>query len=329
MAGSDILSQDELDALLAGVDVLEPEETAPAPAHSPPARAYDFTSQDRIVRGRMPTLEMINERLARGLRLGLAGLLRRSPEVAVEPVEMKKFGDYLLGLSAPCSVNLVKARPLRGTALVVFSAPLVEALVEGFFGGDARRARAGGAHEFTPTELRLAGRLLDCVLAALQKAWEPVERLALRQVGCESDPQLAQVLSPSEVVTVSGLRLAFAGGGGLLQVVMPYGMLEPVRELLAAGVQSDREDLDPGWSEALRAQLRQAAVRLDCSLTRTELTLRELLALRPGDILPVDIPESVCARVDGVPVLRARHSVSRGMRALEVLAPVAVSVEET
>ncbi|MGM0633465.1 MAG: flagellar motor switch protein FliM, partial [Pseudomonadota bacterium] len=148
----DLLSQDEIDALLHGVDdgdVDTDEDLAPGEV-----RSYDLTSQDRIVRGRMPTLEMINERFARYTRISLFNLMRRSAEVSVNGVQINKFGEYLHTMYVPTSLNLVKFRPLRGTALIVLDARLVFALVDNYFGGDGRHAKIEG-REFTPTELRV------------------------------------------------------------------------------------------------------------------------------------------------------------------------------
>lgn len=116
---SDLLSQDEIDALLHGVDsgAIETEEP---PVDPGVARPYDFSTQDRIIRGRLPTLEMINERFVRTWRIGLFNLLRRSSELSVRGIEMIKFGEYIHSLYVPTNLNLIKFKPLRGVGLIVF-----------------------------------------------------------------------------------------------------------------------------------------------------------------------------------------------------------------
>jgi flagellar motor switch protein FliM len=142
MAVQDLLSQDEIDALLHGVDDgLVETETDADPAS---VKSYDLTSQDRIVRGRMPTLEMINERFARYTRISMFNLLRRSADVAVGGVQVMKFGEYVHSLYVPTSLNLVKMKPLRGTSLFILDAKLVFKLVDNFFGGDGRHAKIEG-----------------------------------------------------------------------------------------------------------------------------------------------------------------------------------------
>ncbi|MDP2379387.1 MAG: flagellar motor switch protein FliM, partial [Pseudohongiella sp.] len=207
----DLLSQDEIDALLHGVDdsMLDPglEEDAGS------VRPYDLTTQDRIVRGRMPTLEMINERFARGTRISLFNLLRRTADVSIGGVQITKFGEYLHTLYVPTSLNLVKFRPLRGTALIVLDAKLVFKLVDNYFGGDGRHAKIEG-REFTPTELRVVQMVLNQIFADLGEAWRNVYKLEFDYLRSEVNPAMANIVSPSEVVVVSTFHIELDGGGG-------------------------------------------------------------------------------------------------------------------
>ena len=237
MAVQDLLSQDEIDALLHGVDdgLVETEvEATPGSVKS-----YDLTSQDRIVRGRMPTLEMINERFARYTRISMFNLLRRSADVAVGGVQVMKFGEYVHSLYVPTSLNLVKMKPLRGTALFILDAKLVFKLVDNFFGGDGRHAKIEG-REFTPTELRVVRMVLEQAFVDLKEAWQAVLEMNFEYVNSEVNPAMANIVSPSEVVVVSTFHIELDGGGGDLHITMPYSMIEPIREMLDAGFQSDR-----------------------------------------------------------------------------------------
>ncbi|MEJ6655583.1 MAG: flagellar motor switch protein FliM, partial [Pseudomonas sp.] len=218
MAVQDLLSQDEIDALLHGVDegVIDDQHDSEPGA----VKSYDLTSQDRIVRGRMPTLEMINERFARYTRISMFNLLRRSADVSVGGVQVMKFGEYVHTLYVPTSLNLVKMKPLRGTALFILDARLVFKLVDNFFGGDGRHAKIEG-REFTPTELRVVRMVLEQSFADLREAWQAVKDVQFEYVNSEVNPALANIVSPSEVVVVSTFHIELEGGGGEMKVTMP------------------------------------------------------------------------------------------------------------
>lgn len=319
-ANLDLLSQDEIDALLNGVSSGDVKtETAPPPEG---IQAYDFVSQDRIVRGRMPTLEMVNERFARYFRISLFNLLRRSAEISVGAVQMLKFAEYVHSLFVPTSLNLTRVKPLRGTALFILDPKLVFIVVDNFFGGDGRfRAKIEG-REFTPTELRVIQMMLQQAYKDLREAWLPVMPVEFEYMNSEVNPQFANIVSPTEVVVVTTFHIELDGGGGDLHVTMPYSMLEPIRELLDAGVQSDRVETDERWLLTLREEMKEAMVELNSTLTETQITLRDLKNLKPGDVIPVDLPAMVTARVDDIPIFRGYFGVSRGCNAIKVVEPV-------
>ncbi len=312
----DLLSQDEIDALLHGVNNGE-VDVAPPPAPGE-VRGYDFTAQDRIIRGRMPTLEMINERFARLFRIGLFNMMRRTPELTVVGMELLKFNEYTHSLYVPTSLNLIRIKPLRGTALFVFEPKLVFAVVENFFGGNGRYATKIEGREFTPTELRVIQLLIRQAFADLHEAWSPVMPLEFEYLQSEVNPHFANIVAPSEVVVVSKFRIELDGGGGDLHITMPYSMLEPIREQLDAGVQSDRADKDERWAAALREQIKDAEVDLDTELARTSISLRKLMSLKPGDIIPINMAKSIDLSVDGLPLFRGQFGVNNGHNAVRI-----------
>lgn len=322
MASADVLTQEEIDALLHGVDSGDLDTHASDALHRNEIRPYDFASEDRIVRGRLPTLEMINERFARHLRLSLFNFLRRSPEVTVGNVQMLKFSEYVHGLFMPASMNLVRIRPLRGTALFTLDPKLIFSAVDNFFGGNGRFPTKIEGRDFTPTELRVVELILERVFADLAEAWSPVLPVEFDHLGSEINPHFASIVSPSEVVIVSVFHIDLEGGGGDFHIALPYTMIEPIREMLDTGVQSDRSDHDERWTRSLREEIETAEVRLSSRIVEAAITLRELLALRAGDVIPVDLPATVLARVDEVPVFRAKLGTSRGNLALKVVQTV-------
>ncbi len=317
MAVNEILSQDEIDALLHGVSSGEVEtETDQAGAEG--ARSYDFASQDRIVRGRMPTLEIINERFARQFRISLFNLLRRSAEIAVAGVQMTKFSEYIHGLLVPTSLNLVKINPLRGTSLFVFDPNLVFTLVDCFFGGDGRFHTKVEGRDFTPTEQRVIQVILREVFKVLKEAWAGVMTIDFEFLNAEMNPQFANIVSPSEVVVVTSFHIELEAGGGDFHVTMPYSMLEPMREVLDAGVQSDRGEADERWSAALREEMKAARLELSSTLTQTEIAVGELLRMKAGDVIPIELADLVMVRAEGIPVFRGKLGASRGNCAVKL-----------
>jgi flagellar motor switch protein FliM len=321
MGTSDLLSQDEIDALLHGVDTGDVETQDEREADGEPV-PYDFTSQDRIVRGRLPTLEMINERFARSFRISLFNMLRRSAQIEVANVRMLKFNEYIRNLYVPTSLNLVKIKPLRGVALVVLDPKFVFSVVDNYFGGDGRFHAKIEGREFTPTEMRVIHRVLDLVFEDMQDAWTPVSRLEFEYINSEVNPQFANIVSPTEVVVISTFQIELEGGGGEMHVTMPYSMVEPLRELLSAGIQSDRSDVDQRWTCALQEEMKNAEIPLQSYFTETQITLREVLALKPGDIIPIEVPELQILQAQGLPVFWGKFGISNGMNAIKIVRAV-------
>lgn len=327
MSVNDLLSQDEIDALLHGVSSGDVDADGDLDVDEAGVSGYDFTSQDRIVRGRMPTLEMINERFARHFRISLFNLLRRTAEIAVGGVQMLKFAEYIHSLFVPTSLNLIKAKPLRGIGLLVFDPKLVFTVVDNYFGGDGRFHAKIEGREFTPTELRVIKIIMEQTFKDMQEAWQPVIPLEFQYVSSEVNPHFANIVSPTEVVVVSTFHIELEGGGGDLHLTLPYSMLEPIKELLDAGVQSDRSEKDERWTQALKEEIKEARVEMISTLTETELTLKEVIDLNEGDIIPIEIPDLVMLRAEGIPVMRGTYGVSQGNAAIkiaEVITPIKV-----
>jgi flagellar motor switch protein FliM len=317
MSVNDLLSQDEIDALLHGVDSGDVETEAGEFADGE-ARSYDFASQDRIVRGRLPTLEMINERFARYYRTSLFNMLRRSADLSVSGVQMLKFSEFVHSLFVPTSLNLVRVPPLRGKGLCVLDPKLVFSVVDNFFGGSGRFHTKIEGRDFTPTELRVVRILLNLAFGDLREAWKPILDLNFEYVGSEVNPQFANIVSPSEVVVVTTFHIDLEAGGGDMHICLPYSMIEPIRELLDAGVQSDRGERDERWARALKEEIMSAEVELTSTLGETQISVRQLAALSAGDIIPMEIPETVDVKISGIPVFNGYLGTSDGNYAIKL-----------
>ncbi|MEO9945545.1 MAG: flagellar motor switch protein FliM [Paraglaciecola sp.] len=315
---SDLLSQDEIDALLHGVDDVEEEDVSESVSEGS-AMEYDFSSQDRIVRGRMPTLEIVNERFARHMRVSLFNMMRRSAEVSINGIQMTKFGEYIHTLFVPTSLNMVRFRPLKGTGLITMEARLVFILVDNFFGGDGRYHAKIEGREFTPTERRIIQMLLKLIFEDYKEAWAPVMDVSFEYLDSEVNPAMANIVSPTEVVVISSFHIELDGGGGDFHVSLPYSMLEPIRELLDAGVQSDKEDTDLRWSKALRDEIMDVKVELSTHMMDIDMTLEEVMDFEAGLIIPIEMPEHITVMIEKLPTFRAKMGQSRESLALKII----------
>lgn len=312
----DLLSQDEIDALLHGVD--DGDVETESDINEEGVKPYDLTNQHRIVRGRMPILEMINERFARYTRVSLFNLLRRNCDVALGGIQVTKFGDYINTLYVPTSLNIVKFNPLRGNGLFVLDAKLVFKLVDNFFGGDGRHTKIEG-REFTPAELRVVQMVLEDSFSNLSEAWKNVYKIDFEHMSTEVNPSLANnLVRPSEVVIISTFHIELDGGGGDFQIAVPYSMLEPIKELLDAGMKSDLEAHDDRWSKALRREIMDADVDFTCSMFQQSISLRDVVDLEKGDVIPVEMQEHVVLKANGIPMFKTKLGTSGGNVALKI-----------
>ena len=317
MDSADLLSQDEIDALLHGVDD-GAVDTDEALAPDGTVRSFDFKSQERIVRGRMPTLEMVNERFSREFRISMFNIMRRNAEVTIKGVEVIKFGEYVQTLLMPSSLNITQVKPLRGVALVVIDPRLVYILVDNYFGGDGRFHAKIEGRDFTATERRVTEIMLELVFKDLQNAWAPVKKLEFVHNTTEVNPQFANIVTPTEVVVVCSFGVELEGGAGTIQICMPYNMLEPIRDLLDSGIQSDSNVFDERWSQAMRDDMQSAEVEIAATFADVNLTLEEVLEMREGDVIPLEVQEDILVCVEEVPLLRAKPGVSHGKYGLKI-----------
>lgn len=313
---AELLSQAEIDTLLHGVDA-GTVDTQPDAAPGE-AKPYNLAARDRIVRGRLPTLEMIDERFSRLFHASLFGLLQRSPELSSYGIRMQKFGEYVESLYVPASLNLVRITPLHGTALVMLEPGLVFALVDAYFGGGGRFHSKIEGREFTATEMRVVQLLLKLAFADLHEAWSPVMKLQFEHLQSEINPHFASIVAPSEVVVISRFGILFDGHGGEFHIALPYSMIEPIRDQLDTGVQSDRGDRDEHWSHALREQIEDIEVDVSSVIAAPTMSLKAILGLSPTDVIPIDLPEELDLRVDRIPIASGRLGVSHGKLAIKI-----------
>jgi len=317
-SSSEFLSQEEVDALLRGVTGEEDEPQPEQEEEEGGIRPYNLATQERIVRGRMPTMELINERFARYLRVGLFNFVRRNIEVSVGALHVQKYGEFIRNLVIPTNLNLVQAKPFRGNGLIVMEPNLIFLIVDILFGGDGRFHTRIEGRDFSPTEQRIILGLLNTIFADYERAWAPVFKIQLGYVRSEMNPQFASIATPSEIVVASQFVLDLGVGQANIYVCWPYSMLEPVRDLLYSTMQSDQMTHDSRWTRNLARRMAEAEVSLNAVLGRGKLTLGDLVDLRVGDIIPIEIPELITVYSDGIPVIRGHYGIRNRHYAVKI-----------
>lgn len=309
------LSQDEVDALLEGV---AGDGDAQPEAPQEGVRSYDLATSERIVRGRMPTLEIINERFARNLRIGLFNFMRKSPEISIGPVKVQKYSEFLRNIVVPTNINLMAVKPLRGNGLVICEPQLVFTVIDSLFGGSGRFHTRIEGRDFSPTENRIIQRIVEVVSVEYAKSWAGVYPLELEYQRSEMQPQFASIATPSEIVVSTSFAIEIGEGGGQIHLCIPYATLEPIRDTLYSSLQGDSQVHDRRWVNLLTAQIKSAEVEIVADLAHAQATFGELMALKVGDFIALDLEQSLIAKVDNVPVFECRYGTTNGRYAIRI-----------
>jgi flagellar motor switch protein FliM len=312
-----ILSQDEVDALLQGItgesQKLEQEE---APTSG--VRDYDLSSQERIVRGRMPTMEVVNERFARNIRIGLFNFIRKSPEVSIGGIKVQKFSAFLREIVVPTNFNLMSVKPLRGSGLIVCDPSLVFAVIDALYGGVGKFHTRIEGRDFSPTELRVITRLVETIVGEYRKAWTGIYPVELEYQRSEMQPQFANIATPSEIVVATHFTLELGDVTGSIHFCIPYSTLEPIRDVLYSTIQGDSAEPDRRWVNLLKQQIQSAEVDLVAELAHTGATVEQLLSFKPGDFIELDLEPMIQAKVDGVPVFDCHYGTSNKRYSIKI-----------
>jgi flagellar motor switch protein FliM len=312
-----ILSQDEVDALLQGItgesQKLEQEEMPEGGV-----RVYDIASQERIVRGRMPTMEIIGERFARNIRIGLFNFIRKSPEVSINGIKVQKYSAFLREIVVPTNFNIVSVRPLRGSGLIVCDPSIVFAVIDALFGGVGKFHTRIEGRDFSATEQRVIERLVECIITEYRRAWHGIYPLELDYQRSEMQPQFANIATPSEIVVASSFTLEIGETSGTIHFCIPYSTLEPIRDVLYSSIQGDSTEPDRRWVNLLKEQIKSAEVDLVAELGTAHATVEQLLSFKPGDFVELDLLPMIQAKIDGVPVFDCHYGTSDGHYAIKI-----------
>lgn len=314
----DILSQDEVDALLKGISDgdVETEKVEEVSGVKP----YDFTGQEKIVRGRMPSLDIANERLARNFRLSLSAAIRHMVDVTNVNVNITKFYDFMRGIPFPSSINVFKMEPLRGFGLLVLDAPMIFSLIEYFFGGTGKGYYKPEGREFTPIEQKMIHKVVLMFFDDMEEAWKPVYPMKPIYVRSEMNPQFVTIVTPVDVVIKVEFILEIEGKQCKAFLCIPYGAVEPIKEKLYSAFSADRDELDVKWLERLNAALREIPITLTGVLGRAAISVEQLLNVQIGDTILLDTraDEDVVVKVEGTGKFRGKFGVYKSSKAIRI-----------
>ncbi|WP_045215944.1 flagellar motor switch protein FliM [Desulfonatronovibrio magnus] len=315
-----ILDQNEVDALLRGLTGGEVETETDIPDDDTGVVDFDISNQDRIIRGRMPVLEIINDRFSRLSTNAMANAMRKRVDVNPISIDMSKFGDFMRSLPVPTSINIFKIDPLRGNALMIIDTRLVFALVENFFGGAGSQPKVEG-RDFTPIEQSIVIKVAKMLLANLEDAWRPVHEVGIELSRSEVNPQFATIVPPSDVVVVVSFEVELENAIGSLVICLPYATIEPIRSKLYASYQSERLEVDHAWLTRFKERLMEIPVNFDVTIGKTEITGRQLLNMEIGDILVLNTDEEdlLPAKVQGVVKFHGIPGFVKGSKAYQVI----------
>ena len=317
-----VLSQEEVDALLQGVasDDVAGEKDDEEEYDPEEIVSFDLTAQDRIIRGRMPTLEIIHDRFVRLFRLTLSNALRRVVDLNVRSTELIKFGEFIKTLPVPTSMNLFRMTPLRGNAMMVFETRLVFTLVEMFFGGGGDVEAKAEGRDFTEIESRMIKRVIISGLEDLQTSWRPVFPAQVNYVRSEVNPQFVSIVPHSEIVVVVTFDIEIGRAPMSIIVCVPYSMIEPIRTRLNAGFQSEQDEKDNTWSNRFKQNLQKVDVELIAKLGEMNISVRDFLNLQKNDVLYLEheTKSPISIEVNGVKKFTGFQGAYKGHKAINI-----------
>lgn len=331
-----VLSQEEVDALLNAVNDGDSDDIASDSSDAGGGgggagfavddeieqniQSYDLTNQDRVIRGRMPILEIIYERFIRQFRVSLSNSLRKISTISMISTDLLKFGEFVNTLPIPSCMCIMRFNELRGPALLVFESKLAYAIIDSYFGGTDRPFTKIDGKEFTQIELSFMKKVMDMAISDLEEAWAPVHRVDAQYLRTEINPQFVGVVPPSDVIIATTLEVEFESASGTIMIVVPYSTIEPIKQKLSSSFQTDNDMADSIWTQAMHAHIREAAATLVVKLGETEMTVGDLITLETGDIIPLEQEASgeVSLAIEGVEKMKCLIGIHKGNRAVQV-----------
>ena len=315
-----VLSEGEVDALLKGVSEGEVQTETDQPDEVKGIIPYDLTSQEKIIAGRLPTLDIINQMFSRLFRQTFSGMLRKAAEVNAVSTDTVKFGEFLRSLPTPASLHIFRMEPLRGHGLMVVESKLVSAVVDTVFGGSALKEEVIEGRDFSAIELRMTKNVVLSALEDLEKAWKPVHAVTTNYVRSEVNPQFAAIVPPTDIVLVIVFEIDLETTSGSITICIPYAAIEPIMPKLKAQFQSEEQEVDRVWVSRLRTETLQTEVEVVAELGVTEITPERLVRLKVGETIMLgnDVSDPLLVKVEKMPKMKGFPGVSRGLKAIQI-----------
>lgn len=323
-----VLSQDEVDALLNAVndDAVggdsgsEVEGLGEAGESDANIQPYDLTNQDRVIRGRMPILEIIYERFIRQFRVSLSNSLRKISTISMISTDLLKFGEFVNTLPIPSCMCIMRFNELRGPALIVFESKLAYAIIDSYFGGTDRPFTKIEGKEFTSIELSFMRRVMDMAISDLEDAWAPVHRIDAQYSRTEINPQFVGVVPPSDVIITTTFEVEFESASGTIMVVIPYSTIEPIKQKLSSSFQADNDVVDTLWNRSMQEHVQHAEATAVVKLGETDMTIGDLIGLQVGDVIPLsqEVSGELDLEIEDSKKLKCLIGVFKGNRAVQV-----------
>ncbi|WP_439037824.1 flagellar motor switch protein FliM [Enterobacter hormaechei] len=311
------LSQDEIDRLL-NADTESPDDLHGSMGDAG-IKPYDPNTQRRVIRERLHSLEIINERFARQFRMGLFNLLRRSSDITAGNIKIQPYHEFARNLPVPTNLNLLHLNPLRGTALMAFSSGLVFMAVDNLFGGDGRFPTKADGREFTPTEQRVIHRMLTMAREGYEFAWGSIYKIKTEYIRSEIQVKFTNITSsPNDVVVTTPFSVEIGSHRGEFNICIPFSTIEPLRELLSNPPMDNSRHEDSEWRSMLASQMRETELELVAQFADINTRLSNVMKMKKGDIIPLDKQEFIEANVGSVPVFTAKYGSVNNQYALKV-----------
>ncbi|MCB9092779.1 MAG: flagellar motor switch protein FliM [Halobacteriovoraceae bacterium] len=326
---SQVLSQDEVDALLNAVnddtevdDLLDEGDGfgLDDPELDENVQPYDLTNQDKVIRGRMPILDIIYERFIRSFRVSLSNSLRKISTISIISTDLLKFGEFVNTLPIPSCMCLMRLNELRGPALMVFESKLAYAIIDAYFGGSDRPFTKIDGKEFTQIELSFMKRVMDMAISDLEEAWAPIHRINAQYIRTEINPQFIGVVPPSDVIITTTFEVEFESAIGTIMVIIPYSTIEPIKHKLSSSYQTDHDVVDTLWTKCMAGHVKEVQANAIVKLGETEISVSDLLSLKRGDIIPLnrDVSAELDFEIEGVDKLKCISGDYKGNRAVQI-----------
>lgn len=314
---TEFLSQDEVDSLLSGIgDGVAPGDALPLPEGD--IRPYDPTSRDHLADLRLPVLESINEKFSRALRVALSDFTRINCDLTLSPVRIMKFAELIHGVPAITGISLFGLAPLAGSGALFINHDTTAVIIDSLFGGGGRASREAVSREFTPIEIRMVEKVSQLVMDCYRKAWASVQALEFAHEKTETQKQFVSLCGPEDLVVITAINLKVGHAGGEILMGLPFSALEPILPVLTRAGDEEKASADRNWLRLLSAQVQSAEVELTANLGTASVPLRQILEMKPGDFIPIHVPASVAAMVDGIPLMECHFGISNGQYSLRV-----------